>query len=138
MEELRMKNEIDEKLLKYIPKKNQKHIIALYRQCGKISFVMEWEDDFQRSRIADNIEELKEMVETLEEDREAEFQGGDYLKVIYCDCCKRKISDAEKVYSIEIKCGNDKEHILDDVCENCYDRFRNIIDNAEKWNEQSK
>lgn len=60
------------------------------------------------------------------------------MKVIYCDCCKRKISDAEKVYSIEIKCGNDKEHILDDVCENCYDRFRNIIDNAEKWNEQSK
>ena len=68
-----MKNEIDEKLLKYIPKKNQKHIIALYRQCGKISFVMEWEDGFQRSRIADNIAELKEMVETLEEDREAQF-----------------------------------------------------------------
>ena len=68
-----MKNEIDEKLLKYIQKKNQKHIIALYRQCGKISFVMEWEDDFQRSRIADNIAELKEMVEILEEDREAQF-----------------------------------------------------------------
>ena len=60
------------------------------------------------------------------------------MKVIYCDCCKRKISDAEKVYSLEIKCGNDKEHILDDVCEDCYDRFKNIIDNAEKWNEQSK
>ena len=60
------------------------------------------------------------------------------MKVIYCDCCKRKISDAEKVYSIEIKCGYDKEHILDDVCEDCYDRFKNIIDNAEKWNEQSK
>ena len=60
------------------------------------------------------------------------------MKVIYCDCCKRKISDTEKVYSIEIKCGNDKEHILDDVCEDCYDRFRNIMDNAEKWNKQSK
>ena len=58
------------------------------------------------------------------------------MKVIYCDCCKRKISDAEKVFSIEIKCGNDKEYILDDVCEDCYDRFRNIIDNAEKWNKQ--
>lgn len=68
-----MKNEIDEKLLKYIPKKNQKHIIALYRQCGKISFVMGWEDGFQRSRIADNITEMKEMIETLEEDREAQF-----------------------------------------------------------------
>ena len=53
MEDLRMKNEIDKKLLKYIPKKKQNHIIALYRQCGKISFVMEWEDGFQRSRIAD-------------------------------------------------------------------------------------
>lgn len=60
------------------------------------------------------------------------------MKVIYCDCCKRKISDAEKVYSIEIKCGNDMEYILDDVCEDCYDRFRNIINNAEKWNKQSR
>ena len=67
-----MKNEIDEKLLKYIPKKNQKHIIALYRQCGKISIAMEWEDGFQRSRIADNIAEMKEMIGTLEEDRGAE------------------------------------------------------------------
>lgn len=68
-----MKNEIDEKLLKYIPKKNRKHIIILYKQYGKISFVMEWGDGFQRSRIADNIAELKEMIETLEEDREAQF-----------------------------------------------------------------
>ena len=68
-----MKNEIDEKLLKYISNKNRKHIIALYRQCGKISFVMEWEDGFQRSRIADNIAEMKEMIVTLEEDREVQF-----------------------------------------------------------------
>ena len=34
---------------------------------------MEWEDGFQRSRIADNIAEMKEMIETLEEDREAQF-----------------------------------------------------------------
>lgn len=68
-----MRNEIDAKLLKYLAKKNQKHIIALYRQCGRISFVMEWEDGFQRSRVADNIAELKEMVEMLEEDREAQF-----------------------------------------------------------------
>ena len=68
-----MRNEIDAKLLKYIPKKNQKHIIQLWREYGKISFVMEWEDGFQRSRMADNIAELKEMVEMLEEDREAQF-----------------------------------------------------------------
>ena len=68
-----MKNEIDQKLLKYLPKKYQKHIIALYRQCGRISFVMEWEDGFQRSRVADNIAEMKEMIEMLEENREAQF-----------------------------------------------------------------
>lgn len=68
-----MNNEIDRKLLRYIPKKNQKHIISLYRQCGKISFVMEWEDGFQRSRIADNITELKDMIATLEENRDADF-----------------------------------------------------------------
>ena len=60
------------------------------------------------------------------------------MKILYCDCCKRKIYETERKYSIEIKRGNDKEHILDDVCEDCYDRFRNIIDNAEKWNKQSK
>lgn len=68
-----MKNEIDEKLLKYIPKKNRKHIIALYRQMRKNFFVMEWEDGFQRSRVANNISEMKEMIGTLEENREAEF-----------------------------------------------------------------
>ena len=68
-----MNNEIDRKLLRYIPKKNQKHIISLYRQCGKISFVMEWEDGFQRSRIADNITELKDMIATLEENRDADL-----------------------------------------------------------------
>ena len=68
-----MRNEVDAKLFKYLPKKNQKHIIALYRQCGRISFVMEWEDGFQRSRVADNIAELKEMVEMLEENRQAQF-----------------------------------------------------------------
>lgn len=68
-----MRNEKDEKLMKYLSKKNQKHILTIYRQCGKISFVMQWEDGFQRSRIADNIAEMKEMVETLEEDRKAQF-----------------------------------------------------------------
>ena len=68
-----MRNEIDAKLLKYIPKKNQKHIIQLGREYGNISFVMEWEDGFQRSRMADNIAELKDMIAELEENREAQF-----------------------------------------------------------------
>ena len=55
------------------------------------------------------------------------------MKVLYCDCCKRKIGDCEQVYSIEIKHGNDKEFILDDVCDECYGKFRDIIENAEKW-----
>lgn len=50
------------------------------------------------------------------------------MKVLYCDCCKRKISEAEQKYSIEINCGNDREHILDDVCEDYYDRFKSIIE----------
>ena len=60
------------------------------------------------------------------------------MKILYCDCCKRKISESEQKYSIEIKCGNDNEHILDDVCEDCCERFRNIIYNAEKWRKQNQ
>lgn len=59
------------------------------------------------------------------------------MRVIYCDCCKAKISETEQKYSVEIKKGNDKEHILDDVCEDCYDRIKSIIDNAAKWRKQS-
>ena len=55
------------------------------------------------------------------------------MKRIHCDCCKRQINDCERHYSIEIKRGNDLEHELEDVCENCYERFNNIITNAEKW-----
>lgn len=67
-------NVIDEKLLKYIPKRNHKYIIELSRESrGNISFVMEWEDGFQRSRMADNVSELKEMVEELINDRNAQF-----------------------------------------------------------------
>ena len=60
------------------------------------------------------------------------------MKVVYCDCCKVKITDVEQRFSIEIKNGNDKEHILDDVCEDCYSRFKSIIDNAERWRKQSQ
>lgn len=52
---------------------------------------------------------------------------------IYCDCCKREINDAEPKYSIEIKKGNDKEIILNDVCDDCFERFNIVIENAEKW-----
>lgn len=55
------------------------------------------------------------------------------MRVAYCDCCKAKIGTYEKIYSLEIKQGNDKEIVLDDVCEDCFDRFKSIIDNAERW-----
>ena len=59
------------------------------------------------------------------------------MKVTYCDCCGVKLSEVEQRYSIEIKKGGDKEHILDDVCEDCYSRIKSIIDNARKWRKQS-
>lgn len=55
------------------------------------------------------------------------------MKRIYCDCCKFEIPSFEPKYSIEIKRENDDEHILEDVCQDCYERFRNIINNAERW-----
>lgn len=60
------------------------------------------------------------------------------MKRIYCDCCKRQIGDCEQHYSIEIKHGNDIEHILEDVCEDCYERFEGIIENAERWRKQQQ
>lgn len=54
------------------------------------------------------------------------------MRVVYCGCCKRKISAYEKIYFLEIKHGNDKEFVLDDVCEDCFDRFEEIIKNSEK------
>ena len=55
------------------------------------------------------------------------------MRVAYCDCCKTKIGTYEKIYSLEIRCGNDKEFVLDDVCKDCFDRFKGIIENAEQW-----
>ena len=52
---------------------------------------------------------------------------------LYCDCCKREIDTIEPNYSIEIKKYNTMEIILGDVCEDCFRRFTNIIENAEKW-----
>ena len=55
------------------------------------------------------------------------------MKITYCDCCGIKITEAEQRYSIEIMKGCDKEHILEDVCYDCYSRIKSIIDNARKW-----
>ena len=59
------------------------------------------------------------------------------MKKYFCDCCKREIRYTEPRYSIEIKKGLDTEHILEDVCSDCYDHFNSIINNAERWRESS-
>lgn len=57
------------------------------------------------------------------------------MKIAYCDCCERKIGEYEKIYSLEIKWGRESEFILDDVCEDCYGQFKNIIENAKRLRE---
>lgn len=57
------------------------------------------------------------------------------MRVVYCDCCKGKIGTYEKIYSLEIKRGNDNEFMLEDVCEDCFDKFKSfliILKNGEK------
>jgi hypothetical protein len=60
------------------------------------------------------------------------------MKKFICDCCKREIRSTEMKSSVEIKRGNDTEYRLDDICEDCFDRFRSIIENAEKWRLNNK
>jgi hypothetical protein len=50
-----------------------------------------------------------------------------------CEYCKRKIGSVEPLYSIDISRGNDLEIKFKSVCQDCYARLLNIIDNAEKW-----
>lgn len=52
---------------------------------------------------------------------------------VKCDCCGRNISDFEPLFSIEISKGIDKEIVLNNVCVDCYDRFKYFIDNAKIW-----
>lgn len=52
---------------------------------------------------------------------------------IKCDCCGRNINDFEQLFTIEISKGIDKEIVLNNVCVDCYDRFKHIINNAKLW-----
>jgi hypothetical protein len=60
-------------LLSYVPKKYHHLIKDLYREDNHICFVMEWGDGFGRSKVADNITEMKNMIEELANDRNVEF-----------------------------------------------------------------
>ncbi len=68
-----MKIDIDTKLLAYVPKRDRLHISMLYREDNHICIVMNWEDGFSRSRVADNIEEMKDFIKLLEYNRYADF-----------------------------------------------------------------
>lgn len=54
------------------------------------------------------------------------------MRRIYCDCCKREIMDTEPIYNMEIKQGQDKEIVLEDMCIDCFQDIERIIDNAGK------
>ena len=55
------------------------------------------------------------------------------MRKIYCDCCGRTIGDVEQLFSMEISKGQDNEIILNDMCVDCYERIKCIIDNAKSW-----
>lgn len=55
--------------------------------------------------------------------------------IVLCSCCKGKIRPYESTYKIEI-CRqtnpNDKEIILDVVCDDCFHDIKHLITFAEK------
>ena len=55
------------------------------------------------------------------------------MKKVYCDCCGRVLKSTEPSFSMEIKKGQDDEIILEDMCIDCYERIKYIVDNAKSW-----
>ena len=65
---------MDMKLLNKIPKKHHKYIVDIYKEYGRYSVVLKWEDGFTRSIGEWNFTELKYMIkELVEVDRNTEF-----------------------------------------------------------------
>lgn len=65
---------MDMKLLNKLPKKYHKYIIDIYKEYGRYSVVLKWEDGFTRSIGEWNFTELKYMIkELVEVDRNTEF-----------------------------------------------------------------
>ena len=61
-------------LLKKLPKKHHKYIKDLYKECGRYSCVIEFEDGFTRSIGEWSFKELRYMIkEIIEVDRNSEF-----------------------------------------------------------------
>lgn len=55
----------------------------------------------------------------------------------FCDCCKREIRDIEKRFSMRIIAGCHQEMHIQDMCIDCYDRIKQIVDKAEYWRKNS-
>lgn len=65
---------MDSSLLAKLPKKHHRYIRDIYKQCGRYSVVIEFEDGFTRSIGEWNFAELKaEVKEIVENNRYAEF-----------------------------------------------------------------
>lgn len=59
------------------------------------------------------------------------------MKITLCDCCKRQLRDTEKIYSMKIISGGHLEMDVRDVCIDCYDRIKQVVDKAEFWRKNS-
>ena len=55
------------------------------------------------------------------------------MRKIYCDCCGIPVRDTERLFSLEIKRGQDKEIAFEDMCEDCYSNIMHVIHNAQIW-----
>ena len=52
------------------------------------------------------------------------------MRKIFCDCCNREIKSTEALYSMEITKGLNKELSIFDMCRDCYNRIKQVVDNA--------
>lgn len=55
------------------------------------------------------------------------------MRKIYCDCCRREVRGTEQLFSMEIKRGSDKEIVIEDMCDYCYEKVKNVVNNAQMW-----
>ena len=61
------------------------------------------------------------------------FSRGEAVRVILCDCCKRQIRDTEKTYSMKITSGNTLEMNIVDICTDCYNNIKQIVNKLSSW-----
>ena len=55
------------------------------------------------------------------------------MRRFYCDCCNREILEKEQMFSMEIRKGQDKEIVFEDMCRDCHEDIKRVINNAQLW-----